>query len=532
MTLVILKVTLLLALGLAGARLARRARAATRHALLASAIAASLLVPLVTMAAPRITLVVPVPDRVAALGARMPTTAGAPQVDTAPVIVPAEGQAALPAPTAPAFWTVERALVVLWALPVMAIAAIALRDLWLLRRLRRDGLPWIAAEALARQLAASAGVTRPVSLVTHEDVRTPFTIGWLRPALLMPMESADWDDAALRRALIHEIEHVRRHDWPVQLMARTACAVFWFHPLAWAAFRRLALEAERACDDAVLAVHEHTGYAEQLVDLARRATGRQPAAGLTMAARGDLAARVTAILDPMQPHGRAGARACGAAFGAALLLTAAISPLQAVATFDATAAPPAPAAGGLGSSASEQGRTGVVRGLGGEELMRAAQDEDLDRLRALIAGGADVNAAVPGDGSPLIAAARAGSLDAVRLLLAAGANPRMSVAGDGSPLIAAASGGSVAIVAELLAKGAGIDDAVPGDENPLIAASAAGHLDVVRLLVSRGADVNARVWSGTRYTGDRGEWRTALGQARSHGHDEVAAFLLTAGATR
>lgn len=529
MTLVLLKVTLLLALGLAAARLARRARAATRHALLASALAASLLVPIATLMAPRMTFAVPVPERVAALS--VPAGVSALRVEPAGPRTGGSAQEARGTSETGAFWTIERALLGVWALPFAVIGAITLRDLRLLRRLRRDGLPWISASGLARELAASAGVQRDVMLVTHEDVRTPFTIGWLRPTLLMPVESSDWDGAALRRALIHEIEHIRRHDWPVQLLARAACAAFWFHPLTWAAFRRLALEAERACDDAVLAVHERTDYAAQLVDLARRATGRQPAAALTMAARSDLAARVSAILDPLQQRGRAGAGACGAA-AATLLLAAVIAPLHAVAMPDA----PANALTLLGDRVDagdvEQARRAARRpGLGAASLMRAAARGDIDSLRALIADGAGVNAAVPGDGSPLIAAARGGSLEAVRLLLDAGADPGMGVEGDGNPLIAAAAGGSTPIVAELLARGARINDVVPGDENPLIAASAAGRLEVVRLLVSRGADVNARVWSGTLYSGD-GEWRTPVEQARRHGHDDVAAFLAAAGARR
>ena len=55
-----------------------------------------------------------------------------------------------------------------------------------------------------------------------------------------------------------------------QYMARFVCALYWFHPLVWMAWRRLRLEAERACDDAVLRRAEATAYADQLVLLAER----------------------------------------------------------------------------------------------------------------------------------------------------------------------------------------------------------------------------------------------------------------------
>jgi hypothetical protein len=92
---------------------------------------------------------------------------------------------------------------------------------------------------------------------------------------------------------------VRRYDYLNQLVARLACAVHWFNPLAWMAARRLRAERERACDDHVL----RTGaspcdYAEHLIAVAR---GLRPAArgtmGIAMAGRSAFGERVAALLD-------------------------------------------------------------------------------------------------------------------------------------------------------------------------------------------------------------------------------------------
>jgi Zn-dependent protease with chaperone function len=72
------------------------------------------------------------------------------------------------------------------------------------------------------------------------------------------------------KRIVHELAHVRRGDWVSQCFARAICALYWFHPLVWVAWRQLQLEAERACDDAVLACAEATDYANQLVGLAKR----------------------------------------------------------------------------------------------------------------------------------------------------------------------------------------------------------------------------------------------------------------------
>ena len=138
----------------------------------------------------------------------------------------------------------------------------------------------------------------------------------------------------MRRALVHELEHARRFDWPVQILARVTCAFYWFHPLAWVAWRSLRLEAERACDDAVVRSSNNADYAEQLVGLARRLTGAGPRLSLAMAGRSDLSARVSALLDSRQRRGRAGAGAvCAAALGS-MLLVAGIAPVTAVAAID------------------------------------------------------------------------------------------------------------------------------------------------------------------------------------------------------
>ena len=148
-------------------------------------------------------------------------------------------------------------------------------------------------------------------------------------------------------------------------------------------------------------------------------------------------------------------------------------------------------------------------------LLEAALDGDIDSIAKLLDAGANVNAAIGGDGSPLIGAAREGRLDAVRLLLDRGADVDMGVQGDGNALIMAAREGHVEVITMLLDRGASIDHMVPGDENALIQASGNGRLEVVKLLVSRGANVNARVWAP--YSQRRG-----VANAAKHGSKESA----------
>jgi ankyrin repeat protein len=275
------------------------------------------------------------------------------------------------------------------------------------------------------------------------------------------------------------------------------------------AWRRLCLEAERACDDAVIVREQPTEYAGQLVSLARRLSKPHMQHALGMANRSDLSTRVSALLDGSQRRGRVGLVAAVSAIAVASLVVLAIAPVRAVAQSVSSARRPAPL---------------------DRALYEAAEEGDLDAINALLNAGANVNCTIPGDGSPLIGAARKGRLEAVRLLLDRGANPNLSVRGDGNPLIMAARDGHVNVVALLLDRGALIDEIVPEDENALIQASERGRLEVVKVLVTRRANVNARAWAEPASERLNGEWRTPLSMARKGGHDAVVAFLLASGA--
>src|SRR5262249_19841950 len=142
-----------------------------------------------------------------------------------------------------------------------------------------------------------------------------------------------WTDVDVERALIHEIEHVHRADWPIRFTARIVCALYWFHPLAWAMWRRLCLESEHACDDAVVQGNgrcgERTASAEQLVTLAGRSSIAMARPVLAMASRRDLSARIRAVLDGRQSRGRAGFLRIAAIAAAATAVVFGISPLRA-----------------------------------------------------------------------------------------------------------------------------------------------------------------------------------------------------------
>jgi beta-lactamase regulating signal transducer with metallopeptidase domain len=203
--------------------------------------------------------------------------------------------------------------------------------LWQIRLLPRSGLPWRHGQSVVDALALDLGIHRCVEVLLHEGLPGPMTSGVVHPVIVLPRDAEDWNPDDLNRALVHELEHVRRGDWVTRCLASVACALYWFHPLVWIVWRKLDLEAERSCDDAVLGHSEGTAYADQLVGLAKRMTMARRSPRLAMANRADLAARVGAVLDSRQRRGRAGTFSLAVAAAGAVVLVVVLSSITLVA---------------------------------------------------------------------------------------------------------------------------------------------------------------------------------------------------------
>ena len=321
------KVTVTMALALIAVRLARKSRAAVRHLLLAAAFAVVLVLPIASIVVPSVRV------EIRPLG----STLGAEASATRPIdSVPSAGSTELTASTMepPGRSSAIRTsslLVAVWAAGALLFLLPLIAGLWQMRRLRRYGLPWLKGRTLVDSLVSEARIRRSVDVLLHESVPGPVTCGIWRPALVLPPDVQSWTDDEIHRALVHEMEHVRRCDWLTQCMARIVCALYWFHPLLWIACRQMVLEAERACDDAVLRRADSTAYAHQLVALAERLSVSPHRSSLAMASRDDLPMRIRAVLDTAQARGRAGARVAATTAACAAAMLMAIAPLTAVA---------------------------------------------------------------------------------------------------------------------------------------------------------------------------------------------------------
>ncbi len=525
----------------------RRASAASRHLLLALTAVALVLLPALAWLLPARELpLLPAPAAGAA-AAPLPAT-GVAHVAIAPDTgLPAEAARSWPAAAneaeawrgAPVDWRAAVLAIGLFSLAVSAL--LLLRLAVAVRRLAGLRAGAEAAPAAWQELFADCrrrlGVTQEVGLAVSPAVAVPVTFGLRRPLVLLPESASAWEVPSLREALLHELAHVKRRDWPVQLLARVACVLHWFDPLAWALERRLLLEAERACDDQVLgAGAAATAYAGRLVTLARQT--RRPrygdaAAAVAFARPAGLATRVTAILDSGVSRCAPRRAAVAAAVTAAAFVLLAVAPARVVRAEGAPERPHRETERDRHDENDDSWLDAIEDGIRDgrrEALLEAAADGEADAVRFLLDCGADPDGFVPGDGTPLLVAAAEGHEEVVQVLLAAGADPNLPAPGDGSALIAAAHEGQLEVARLLLAAGAEVDLVVDGDENPLIQAAWEGELEMVRLLLDAGADPNVRVVvNRTDYDSD-GEVRTPLRMAHRGGHEAVERLLRERGA--
>lgn len=156
------------------------------------------------------------------------------------------------------------------------LAGVALLSLYNLggwrwaRRLSRQGEPaGEAVAALARDLRRRLGIDRAVALLESSAVSVPMVVGWLRPVILVPASTlTGLTPRQLEAILAHELAHVRRHDYLVNLFQTAVETLLFYHPAVWWVSNQVRRERESCCDDLAVAVcGDRLGYARALVDL-------------------------------------------------------------------------------------------------------------------------------------------------------------------------------------------------------------------------------------------------------------------------
>lgn len=247
-------------------RFMRSADASRRYALLLCGIALMAFFPLITF------FVVHLPDT----NARHEPTPMV--IDNDPPGIPAANHPDEPAPTdhvattttqpitvpvarpRPSLWMLDQEwtrrrmtpLVLAWAVGVCLLSLRVLFGWAGVLRVRRHGLSPACEriQSLSKTLCAAMPVRHTVRVCESALVQVPAVIGWLHPMILLSARLVTrLSDDELRAILAHELAHIRRHDYLVNVVQIVIENVLFYHPAVWWLSRRLRQEREHCCDD-------------------------------------------------------------------------------------------------------------------------------------------------------------------------------------------------------------------------------------------------------------------------------------------
>src|SRR5262249_17265232 len=177
------------------------------------------------------------------------------------------------------------ALVACWGAGVLLLSLRTLGGWALVQRLKRSGLSPVpeSLEATFARLRDALEISAPVRLYRSALVRVPTALGWLRPVVLVPAGALlGLSSSQLELVLAHELAHIRRRDYLVNLLQTAVEMLLFYHPAVWWVSGRMRVERELCCDDlAVGACGNPVGYARALADL-QEVGARVPALSMAM----------------------------------------------------------------------------------------------------------------------------------------------------------------------------------------------------------------------------------------------------------
>jgi bla regulator protein blaR1 len=172
--------------------------------------------------------------------------------------------------------------------------------------IRRYGLSKMNVDwrIFVTKTAALMGIKRKVQTWVSELVSSPVTIGFWKPVILVPLAAINQlTPQQLEAVLLHEISHIRRNDYLVNLIINFIQTILYFNPFVKAFMKIVEREREKSCDEMVLQFqYDSHEYASALLTLEKTSHIQKPLAIAAAGKKNDLLHRVESILRiPQKP---------------------------------------------------------------------------------------------------------------------------------------------------------------------------------------------------------------------------------------
>lgn len=141
------------------------------------------------------------------------------------------------------------------------------------------------------------GIKKKVKVVISTLVNSPVTVGYLKPVILLPVAALNnLSTAQVEAILLHELSHIRRYDYFVNMVVSVIHTVLYFNPFVKSFIHVIEAEREACCDEVVLQFgYDKVGYASALLHL-EKMSGRQPALAIGAAGKQNLLTRIEKIV--------------------------------------------------------------------------------------------------------------------------------------------------------------------------------------------------------------------------------------------
>lgn len=148
-----------------------------------------------------------------------------------------------------------------------------------------------------QKISGHLGITKKVKLVVSNLVSSPVTIGYLKPMILLPVAAMNQlTTAQVEAILLHELSHIRRYDYLVNLIVSIIHTLLYFNPFVKFFMNTVEAERETCCDELVLQFgYDKVGYASALLHL-EKTSGKYKSLTLAAAGKQNLLTRIEKIV--------------------------------------------------------------------------------------------------------------------------------------------------------------------------------------------------------------------------------------------
>jgi hypothetical protein len=152
-----------------------------------------------------------------------------------------------------------------------------------------------------QELAADLGISRSIRLLQSRLIDAPILLGYLKPVILLPVGMmSGLSTEQVETILLHELAHIKRGDYIVNLIQSVAEVVFFFNPWVWAISSQIRLEREQCCDDRVVKLRSPLTYAQALHQLEEARTINPVFVLAASGNKNQLLNRIKRIMEPSE----------------------------------------------------------------------------------------------------------------------------------------------------------------------------------------------------------------------------------------